>query len=164
MSRALIMQIFPELGFDEATLWGCVLIGVVNLAVTAIAAPLSDQARSPLHLSIVLRLLSPFPPPNAHSPEHTSQAPFTPFPRPPQVGRRPLLIASYAGMSACLFAVSIITFFQDLQPTPPPRPAMPPPPARVHSPPPAHAPPSLLLGWSGERRSLWDTDHFNRII
>ena len=56
MSRALIMQIFPELGFDEATLWGCVIIGVVNLAVTAIAAPLSDQVRSPLQLSMVLRL------------------------------------------------------------------------------------------------------------
>lgn len=30
-------------------------------------------------------------------------------------GRRPLLLASWGGMAACLFTSAIITFFQDLQ-------------------------------------------------
>ena len=35
-------QIFPELGFDHATIWACIITGAVYLALTAVAAPLSD--------------------------------------------------------------------------------------------------------------------------
>ncbi|GAX76529.1 hypothetical protein CEUSTIGMA_g3975.t1 [Chlamydomonas eustigma] len=91
-------EIFPELGFDHATIWGCVILGLVNLSVTSVAALISDR-----------------------------------------FGRRPVMIVSYAGMTACLFAISIITFFQDLDgpsqfappgsPSSPPSPPPPPPPS-----------------------------------
>ena len=40
-------QIFPELGFDHATIWGCIITGMVYLVVTAVAAPLSDMVSAP---------------------------------------------------------------------------------------------------------------------